>query len=89
MRKPRKILSVKEFTFTITEYDDEKAEVLMRTLDVDHDDIATATKYMMWMVSTLTRLTFDETMEFLARGAANFTGTKKLRLLPRKGGDDS
>lgn len=88
MKKGRRIISEKEFTFTITEFDDECAEVVLHTHHVDENDIALATKYMIWIVSESTTLTFDETIEFLAKGAKTFTRTG-LRVLPPKGGDDS
>ena len=88
MRKGRKVLSEKEFTFVVTEYDDERATVVMKSLGVDIDDIALATKYMIWIVSERTTLSFDETVEFLAKGARTFTGAG-LRVLPPKGGDGS
>ena len=85
MRKRRKIISVKEFSFTITEYDDECATVVMKTGGVDFDGLIVATKYMMWIVSksTWNSRSFDETIEFLARGAKTFTGAG-LTVLPEK-----
>ena len=86
MRKRRKVLSEKEFTFVITEFDDECATVVMKTLGVEIDDIALATTYMIWIVSERTTLSFDETVEFLAKRARTFTGAW-LVVLPPKGGD--
>jgi hypothetical protein len=84
MRKGRKVESKREFCFTITEFDNETTTIVMKTLGVEMDDLGLATKYMMWVISNHSKLSFDDTMEYLAKGAAAFNGVA-LTVLPAKG----
>ena len=81
--KKNRIESIKEFGFTLTRYDSGRVVVVMNTWGVDMDDLAMATKYMMWICSNKSEVSFDATMEFLIKGAATFEGVG-LKVLPGK-----
>jgi len=83
VKKQRNIRTVQDFHFTITTLENGSAQVVMRTLGVELNDLVLATQYMMWVVSNSSGMSFEETMEFLAKGAGNYTGAG-LVVLPRK-----
>ena len=87
MKKQQNIKTVQDFRFTITTLENGRVQVVMKTLGVELDDLVVATQYMMWIVSDSSGMSFDETMEFLAKGAGSYRGTG-LVVLPRKSPDD-
>jgi len=87
MRKEPKIENVTHFAFTVTQFVSGRAEVVMTTSDVEIEDLDIATKYMMWIVANECekRLgqSFDETMQRLTKGAAEFRGATLKVLRPK------
>ena len=87
MGKQQNIKTVHDFRFTITTLESGRVQVVMKTLGVELNDLVVATEYMMWIVSNSSAMPFDETMEFLVKGAGNYTGAG-LTVLPRKSKGD-
>ena len=77
-----RVESVQEFTFTLTRYDNGRVTVVLKSDGhVSIADVDLATKYMMWICSNNTEVSFDEAMRALIEGAAGFEGVG-IRVLP-------